>query len=252
MQHICEKTNYEESQIAVDLPEVRGVGKYEYETKYSLSTLNSRGLLYELSSKCQRDPDFPEAIIRSFYFDTPDWAFLREKIGSDYLKTKVRLRWYQDVESSAQDSAVFLEVKSRVGSQREKRRLLFPWTGEELASRGMDLELTRKVQELLPCFGIVLPGNLVPAFEVRYHRHRFIDPFSKMRVSLDSKIHAPLIHSSRGQLGFDRELPCSILEIKGREGSLPDHLSHIVRHGLRKTSFSKYFECSKILLQFDP
>ena len=56
---------------------------------------------------------------------------LSEKIDSDYLKTKVRVRWYGPGDSRA--STVFAEVKHRIGNRRDKVRVMLDVTAAELA-----------------------------------------------------------------------------------------------------------------------
>ena len=51
-----------------------------------------------LDSVCRRDPEFPAAVVWTIYYDTPAFASLGEKINSDYLKRKIRVRWYSDLE----------------------------------------------------------------------------------------------------------------------------------------------------------
>ena len=47
-----------------------------------------------LEAVCAPDDEFPGNIVHSVYFDTPDLASYAEKANGDYLKTKLRLRWY--------------------------------------------------------------------------------------------------------------------------------------------------------------
>jgi hypothetical protein len=139
-----------------------------FETKYLLLRPTDKAkLLHWLKSLCQVDGQFPTAIVHSVYFDTRDWQLLRDKLESNFIKHKVRLRWYSDPATGSIDQTAFLEVKRRVGSQREKRRLPFPLSGPELSRDGCNLEVGRVVRELLPQLGMTLPRGLLAAFEVR-------------------------------------------------------------------------------------
>ena len=143
--------------------------------------------------------------------------------------------------------AVFLEVKCRIGARREKARIDFPMTGVELAPRLFDLEVSRLAQELFPQLGYILPAGMFPAFEVRYHRYRFVDPRSGARLCVDSEITAPHVHPSRPATGFQRRLPAVVVEIKDKHAEIPFHLGRLTDLCLRKCSFSKYATCASVL-----
>ena len=75
---------------------------------------------------CSRDPEFPAAVVWTIYYDTPRLASLGEKINSDYLKQKIRVRWYSDLDGRAAGPA-FVEAKLRVGNRRFKVREALPY-----------------------------------------------------------------------------------------------------------------------------
>ena len=68
-----------------------------------------------LDSLCRRDPEFPAAVVWTIYYDTPALVSLGEKINSDYLKRKIRVRWYSDLEGRVSGPA-FVEAKLRLGT----------------------------------------------------------------------------------------------------------------------------------------
>ena len=220
-----------------------------YESKYQLlrSTQQQR-LLSCLEGLCPKDTQYPQARVHSVYFDTRDWKLLSNKLESDFIKLKVRLRWYSDPIHHVCDPSVFLEIKRRVGSQREKRRLLFPVSGTEISERGCYMEVVRLVHELLPELGMTVPAGLFPAFEVRYHRSRFVDFTTQSRLSIDSQITVPTVFPTRGSSNYQPNLENVILELKGPVANLPRHLSKIETVGLRKSSFSKFATCANNIL----
>jgi hypothetical protein len=67
------------------------------ELKYSLQAGRVPLARRMLASACRPDPEHAVACVWTIYYDTPQLTSLREKINSDYLKVKVRLRWYSDV-----------------------------------------------------------------------------------------------------------------------------------------------------------
>src|SRR6185295_7036252 len=76
-----------------------------------------------LTSVSVPDRAYPPALVCTTYYDTPALSLLGEKIDSDYLKTKVRVRWYASLGGDASGSAVFAELKDRVGAGRQKLRV---------------------------------------------------------------------------------------------------------------------------------
>lgn len=94
------------------------------EIKYVAPTSRTQLTLRILEKTCDLDPKFPFGIVSSIYYDTQNWDFLREKRNSDYLKTKIRLRWYdQTPASNDADGRSYAEIKYRIGSKRMKIRL---------------------------------------------------------------------------------------------------------------------------------
>ena len=62
----------------------------------------------------EADPMHPVGGLSSIYYDSLDWDALNEKINSDHVKTKFRLRWYRAPESGSFSEASFAESKRRI------------------------------------------------------------------------------------------------------------------------------------------
>ena len=75
--------------------EPRGESGSGYETKFVLDQCAEHIVRHWLSRVALPDPHYPANVVSSIYFDTHDWRYLNEKENSDFLKTKVRLRWYE-------------------------------------------------------------------------------------------------------------------------------------------------------------
>lgn len=105
---------------------------WEHELKYVVSRLSLEAVRCHLDSLCLPDPSYPENTVASVYFDTPDFRSAREKFNGDYLKTKFRIRWY---EQSGNFSRAFAEVKHRSGARRRKFRFDTEHEGRELSRR---------------------------------------------------------------------------------------------------------------------
>ena len=105
---------------ATECLEGRRLSGADYELKFVGERASSQPVRCWLQKVCKPDPSFAEGVVFTIYYDTPMLECLDEKRNSDYLKTKIRLRWY-NVTGTQSDNA-FLEVKRRYGARREKIR----------------------------------------------------------------------------------------------------------------------------------
>ncbi len=198
-----------------------------------------------LRGTCLREEPHAASLVETIYFDGQGLESLAEKLGSDYRKTKVRLRWYD------RSPAVWLEVKRRVGSRREKLRLPLPaavFDGRELSRRSVDDPALKQVPTFLVAAGEASPATLQPALHLAYRRERFREPASGLRISLDSEIVALRIADWAAAVPGVRRLPGSrrspvLVELKGGSRDLPPTLAALAALGGRRESFSKYSFC---------
>lgn len=218
-------------------------GQVEFETKYVLPTIAAAAVASWLRGRCRRDPQYPESGVTSVYYDTPTFEFLRQKIDSDFRKTKVRLRWYTGVHDGRIAGPAFLEIKRKVGSRRFKTRMRTPEPTAQLASPPLESACWLRILRLLGHQRTTLPTELRPVMEISFHRLRFVDPVSGDRLSLDRDIRPSRVHA--GLLPGTDASPLShaVLELKSSRRYLPLHLLPLVDIGCRKSSFSKYERC---------
>ena len=97
-----------------------------------------------------------------------------------------------------------------------------------------------------------LPAWLLPVMMVRYERHRFVEPVSGARVSLDFRIEAPRANRVLLGQGGPVRLGVAVVEVKGAGEELPRALRPLAHLGARRASFSKYGELGLALLRFRP
>ena len=88
----------------------------EHETKFVLNNSAAGTIIRWLQCRCRLDDRFEAGIVSSIYYDTHKWRFLSEKINSDYLKTKIRLRWYSDIDSGESGDDSFIDSSRVSGS----------------------------------------------------------------------------------------------------------------------------------------
>jgi VTC domain-containing protein len=231
------------------LPSLRPDGNdSSIEQKFLFDATRRELLLDWLECHLVRDPEFYFSPIVSLYYDTPSLSLYDEVRNGDYLKTKVRLRWYEKEFLPGQESvSCFFEIKRKFGARRQKRRK--PLTLDPRCFHG-DLffhPTIREVPDTLPEWRLLVRGVLVPLLVVDYARFRFIEPHSGARISLDTGISCSRVNSAYLAGTAPAPLEVGVLEVKGSLDSLPRCLRPVERH-LRKQSFSKYAHCCELLI----
>jgi hypothetical protein len=217
----------------------------ERELKFVLPEARGASALALLRALCRPDQKYPPMVVSTIYYDTPTLQLLAEKLDSDYLKLKVRLRWYGLSGPGTGSTASFLEVKKRIGGFRDKARVETAHKDAWLDTVSLDDPALLRVLELAAPLGVPLPMPLMPVLLLRYSRHRFLEPVSRTRVSLDLDIAA--VHGRRGAF-HGGTIPAAVLEIKGEVDDLPPALRPLVHLGARRTSFSKYGTAAQMIL----
>lgn len=220
----------------------REIEHLDHEVKFVFPARAATAAHAFLRAHCLPELPHADSLVESIYFDGPKLESLSEKLASDYYKTKIRLRWYDGLEP------VWLEVKRRLGSRREKLRRPVPIDGRELSRRRLASPLLDRVNEELASAGLPPPAGLRPALHLTYRRARFHEPSSGLRLALDREIEAREVASwalafadVRSHLA-PRPSP-ALVEVKGASRDLPPALAGLATLGGRRESFSKYSYC---------
>jgi hypothetical protein len=221
----------------------------ERELKYVLPASAGSLARSMVSALTRPDAAFPFATVSTIYYDTPDLRLLGEKINSDYLKTKVRLRWYAPSRGA---TTAFLEVKSRVGGLRQKVRIETPLEAARAASLPLEDPQFVRLLDLLGPSGVTAPARLMPALLLRYDRSRHIEGASGSRVSVDTRIEA--VRANPRLLGHvaPHLIASAVVEVKGTGDELPRALHPVVALGARRAAFSKYAAAGVAMLRYVP
>ena len=220
------------------------------EQKYIFMEQHREGILEWLLHSSIPDSQFHYGSVSSIYYDTPSLDFYDEKRNSDYLKSKVRLRWYSDGPGSISDSQMkcYLELKTKTGILRQKNRIELFLPSKILNGDPLSEEEIEKIPLRIHELSYAPPGFLVPTILIQYFRHRFFDPETGSRISLDGNIHCPQANSQYIH-GFPPvHLDVGVLEIKGTHRHLPRSLNGISPY-ITRDAFSKYARCCEHLMQ---
>lgn len=223
----------------------------QYETKFLLDNSRARTIITWLQHRCRPEPAFPDGTISSIYFDTRDWRFLKEKINGDFLKTKVRIRWYSDIENLYPADESYLEVKYKIGRRREKVRIKTKFPGIWLSRIGLDDRELLNIPHLLRLKGVVIPGRLSPVFQISFKRRRFIEPTTGLSLNVDWDIVALRVNRRILPRTYPIQLKSAVFELKGTGTELPEVLHQLTALGCRKQAFSKYSACYQKIMQIE-
>lgn len=196
-----------------------------------------------LRGRCLPDPEHPGGTIHSIYFDNRAGALLRAKVNSDFVKHKVRLRWYADAATGAVQDPAFVELKNKVGGRRHKHRLPLE---EGTAARIAALPPASQLRALLAPLrdaGHWVDTDLQPFVRVVFRRRRFIEPASGTRVSIDGDIRGTSLNPGLLPMRNPAPLAHAVIEVKGPHQRLPPALATLRALGCVPESFSKYARC---------
>jgi len=216
-----------------------------FERKYYLLPRDV-GVAYGLLRQvCLPAPEYPSEQVNSLYFDTVDLDQHERSSSGDYLKDKVRIRWYGEDGHLSGVQSVFLEVKTRRGFAGTKQRVRFEAPAESLepASLGRGILPGSLLMERLPGLGYFPSRRLLPVVAISYWRYRFDDILTEQRVALDCRIRSTMVMPEPGNGERGLELPGAVLEIKGRSMELPPALRSARMLHTDWTRFSKYSAC---------
>ncbi|MCA8953968.1 MAG: polyphosphate polymerase domain-containing protein [Planctomycetes bacterium] len=209
-----------------------------FESKYVAGSNAAAGMLRHLLATCRQDGEHPTNRVHSVYFDTPDLDALGAVDNGDYLKTKVRVRWYADTEGES--GTAFVESKRKVGARRDKQRVPLPDLEQ---SSPLHHSCWLGIPQRLRLAGHALPSGLMqPTLHISYRRHRFVEPATGLRLALDTDIRIVRANLRFNALAGLASAPAPLLvfEAKGGLRRLPAALAFIRRLGARRQSFSKY------------
>lgn len=186
------------------------------------------------------DPRHAEGVLHTVYFDTYDLRHYFEKRESDFLKMKVRLRWYESADGPATTPvAAYLEAKRKVGSVRRKGR--WPVLPEHCVAPFSAPALRAAIAETVSLdYGGSRP--MVPVLHLSYSRRRFVEGATGARLSLDTRIRTCWANDAVLAGGAPRSLTVGVLEIKSPHRHLLRSLEPMAPF-LRKMAFSKYAQC---------
>ncbi len=226
----------------------------ESELKFVIPDHQLTPALSIIEALCVEDTQHPAANIFSIYYDSQVFDSLNEKINSDYYKSKVRLRWYQDNVSKRFSETAYAEAKFRIGAQRQKHRVISDLKPQDLAAISLDDDALNSTTTHLLSKGVIINKPLFPTLLIQYQRRRFVDPISGNRISIDNNIQTPRWNQRMMPGASAAKLQTAVIEIKGNQNRGPQNLHILTQFGVRKSSFSKYLSCRSRCHQvtFDP
>lgn len=220
-----------------------------HELKFIVTAKRAGRVLQWLGSACRPDPAHPRAVVSSIYFDTRRLHCVDEKLNSDFLKSKFRLRWYRVPDQSpAAGDPVFAEAKFRTGCRRRKLRARAPFEASWLQDTPLEDPRLLEFNRIMPGQGAIPRHALLPALVIEYERRRYLDPVSGARLCLDTGIRVPRVNRMLLPRTLPGILETAVVELKGGCLALPPHLYTLTDLGCRRASWSKYAACYQKLV----
>jgi SPX domain protein involved in polyphosphate accumulation len=232
------------------------------ERKYLIDDVKAMRIRRDIAAYCDPDehnparsghyarPDQLGYQISTLYLDGPDLTFYRANLRGDAERLKLRVRSYSAT------SPVLLEIKRRVSEVIDKSRVVVDRkeVAEAVAGLAGPAEDSAEARQCLNEFArLAALAGARPCLHLRYEREAyasFVDHYA--RVCFDRQIGAQRVEDwdltphPDHYLEFDHfwsDHPTGtrvVLELKC-ESAMPHWMTDLVRrHGLSRTSFSKY------------
>lgn len=217
-----------------------------FEFKYVLTEYQARDVIASLAGRMQLDEhsSWDGYFVRSLYYDTRDYHFLRQKIDGEFIRMKLRLRTY---DRPGAVSRVNAEIKTRIGEKIVKHVFPAKVQGEGLS--GLRVEGSGDFLHL--CHSLCLEPKVL----IDYTRLAFASKHPPyLRVTLDRDMRAKRAGMLNNAVEDMRRIDSgTILEIKTQD-EIPAWLSNLIRnHRTMAQPNSKYMlaaimECPDILM----
>jgi len=216
-----------------------------FERKFFVQPGNINLALMLLKQLCRPDREYPNGLVNSLYFDTPDLEMYFQSESGDYRKKKVRIRWYGAWGYHQDERPVYLELKMREGFVTHKRRvsLTVPAGRLEHSQVGSGIIARPLLMEKLAALGIYPSSPLQPVIVISYQRHRFTEMLTGTRLCLDQNIRSYMVSPGLGYVEPELLLEGGVIELKGTGSELPVSLRRVKMLGTDWTRFSKYGNC---------
>jgi hypothetical protein len=200
-----------------------------YELKYVGPAAAAGALEALLRAHCPPEGAHAENVVHSVYFDTARLAAYGEKADGEYVKTKLRLRWYEPHAGFA-----WLEIKAKRGSLGAKQRKRIPF-----APPGPDADAEVFARIAREHLGVALQ----PSVWLAYRRLRRATPDARARVALDRDIRVVWAGPALARRERPGPLPVFVLEQKGDALEPSPWLAGLIGRFARRAAFSKYTAC---------
>lgn len=227
-----------------------------YESKYLMNTAKFNELYADLLDYMELDAynkqhDFYS--ISNIYYDTPTDTLIRASLAKPKYKEKLRLRAYGVPKET---DRVYLEIKKKFTGLVNKRRTAlrldeayaFVQTGDApVLQEYMNKQVLNEITYFLRLY------DLAPKLYLSYDRKALFSKESRdLRITFDTNIRCRRYDLKLEQGDYGEQLlePDQwLMEVKA-ENTVPLWLSRLLaKHGLYRTSFSKYGNEYKKLLR---
>jgi len=217
-----------------------------FERKFAILPANLDLAYSFLRQICRPDSIYPADRVTSLYFDTADLDQYQKTGSGEFMKNKVRIRWYgSDLKKDTSEVPVYLEIKQREGFASSKQRRKFI-ASKNLLETGRLLEgiLDKTtISQTLASLGYFTEKSLRPVILISYRRYRYSEIQTGVRVSFDRDIRATVVAADLGRHSGEVRLENGVIEVKGPSIDLPVTLRRLRFLDIDWSRFSKYGNC---------
>lgn len=218
-----------------------------YERKYILTSKQKDEMIEFLKQYLIEDPyslNGSKYAIFNIYFDTPDYAIIRNSIMKPKYKDKLRLRSY--TKNLSNEEKVFLEIKKKYDGFINKRRVVLKYGDairyiEQGILPELESYLDQQIMQEIDYFIHIHQAK--PGAYIHYDRIALMSPDEELRITFDSNItfrtNNITLESTEGTSVL-QDKDSWLMEIKS-ENNFPFWLARKLSElQLYSQSFSKY------------
>ena len=131
---------------------------------------------------------YPKRRVNSIYFDTLDYASIRQNLDGVSNKKKIRIRWYGEKNKLVKP---VLEIKSKKGSETKKESLKIYELNDLKFPDSKNLEIIKDIVNLK----INSKKNIHPILTTHYDREYFVSNNEKIRATIDYNLKSVYLNN---------------------------------------------------------
>jgi SPX domain protein involved in polyphosphate accumulation len=162
------------------------MNNYRYEIKFSLDERSYSEAMRWLKADTHAIKKYDDRCVNSIYFDDSNYSSVRDNISGFTHRTKHRLRWYNNKESSNGETSPAFEKKIRNGRLGRKETIPLIGLKNNFLSDSLHI-IESNVRLELQKANVIFDNYYTSVLAIKYLREYYEDDFG-LRITFDKDI----------------------------------------------------------------